>query len=92
MKMADILLDYIVDPANEYDLPNAKSIIITGGTGAAFHPYLKKRLENNYKKQVYLSNNDYNGQACEPVFSIVNGASKFRMSKLTDEFGTKDFD
>lgn len=60
---------------NDYGIRNAKTIIIAGGTGAAFASTIIDYI-NDYDSNidVKLVENNYNGRIESPAFSIVIGA------------------
>lgn len=71
---------------NTYDIGNAKSIIIAGGTGAAYADIINEYISDytDGEVKVVFANNPSDGNELNPVFSIVVGAHKFLMKRLSN--------
>lgn len=72
------------------DLNDAKSLLMTGGTGAAYFPTYKTIFEENFGDNLVpvLTDKPFYGQAIEPIFAVALGLYKeleVEADKLNEE-------
>lgn len=72
----------------EYDnLLDFKCILIGGGTGEQYYPYIKDfcEKERSYLKVILAGSEDFYGKPCGPVHAIVAGLFKEILTNLEDD-------
>lgn len=74
--MATQLFDYLNKQFD--DLLDIKYILVAGGTGKAYYEVFKNLCDKreNLKDNLYLADNGFNGEPCEPVFAVAIGLYK----------------
>lgn len=73
---------------NQYDIGNAKTLFLAGGTGAAYSEMIKQYIDEytNGEVKTILFEETYNGEPISPVFSIVVGAHKDLMHSINAKY------
>lgn len=80
--------DLIAHLCSEYDnLLDFKCILIGGGTGDQYYPYIKEFCEKErpYLKVILAGGEDFYGKPCGPVHAIAAGLFKEILMNLEDE-------
>ena len=83
-KNANEYCDFLIDT---YGIGNSKTIIVAGGTGAAYFDVIKERVSEYSGETIntVLLEDTYDGEVISPVFTIVIGAYKNLMNMLRHE-------
>lgn len=83
-KNANEYCDFLIDT---YKIGKSKTIIVAGGTGAAYFDIIKERISAYAGERIntVLLEDTYDGEVISPVFTIVIGAYKNLMNMLRHE-------
>lgn len=81
-EMAKKLMEYLM--VEHRKLLDIKIILLAGGTGAAYYKTINEFCSKraNLKDKVWLADNGFNGDKCDPVFAIAIGMYKAMVNNL----------
>ena len=85
-KKANELVEYLADHHN--DLVDIRSIVVAGGTGNLYYPYIKEWEDKKFghlKDKIILADRGFHGEKIDPVYAVAVGLYKNMVSAFERE-------